>query len=65
MSELAQIIYTIEGIPHDLNALFNNFTDTFTKKDFLLILSISLLRNLNISFCSGVRFLMQLAQIPK
>ena len=34
MSELAKIIYTIEGIPHDLKALFNKFVDTFTKKDF-------------------------------
>jgi hypothetical protein len=34
MSELAQIIYTIEGIPHDLNALFNKFVDTFTKKEY-------------------------------
>ena len=34
MSELAQKIYTIEGIPHDLKTLFNNFTDTFTKKEF-------------------------------
>lgn len=34
MSELAQIIYTIEGIPHDLKALFNKFVAIFTKKEF-------------------------------
>ncbi|MEE9376557.1 MAG: SHOCT domain-containing protein [Candidatus Lokiarchaeia archaeon] len=34
MSELAQIIYTIEGIPHDLTTLFNEFTNIFTKKEF-------------------------------
>ena len=34
MSESAQIIYTIEGVPNDLTALFNNFVDAFTKKEF-------------------------------
>ncbi len=34
MSELAQIVYTIEGIPHGLMALFNKFVEVFTNKEF-------------------------------
>lgn len=34
MNEIAQIIHTIEGIPHDLATLFNEFTNKFTKKEF-------------------------------
>lgn len=34
MNELARIIYKIEGIPHDLKALFNTFVEIFTNKEF-------------------------------
>jgi len=34
MNEMAKIIHTIEGTPHDLKTLFNDFINIFTKKEF-------------------------------